>query len=402
MHGVLGRYRRIWSVTSSIGTHRLAVVPSKTLRPPLVVHCLTARSFASKAASGQRLSTVPLSIAGTCILLAAPAAMTMIWMSAPPLLVSDAEASTRPHHENHYQQTTVESVVVDKSTCCDISWVKESRGTRADCSVHETTGGDEHLPSTKNNKKEKPAAAFNPSRSKYFEIKLESLTPATATKTREYTKDDNKTNNLLHNTIVVLPDLFSPKECEMIVGDAERILNENKAKNVQGCKTESWTLYSRFGPESQGVMDRVLGEHVLSFLELRMPNLAKKLFQDNKRIPKHGYSNAKKTMGTYWDDPVVIKYDVSNQLAPHEDMRDLTIVIPLNPLDQYPLTGGGTRFWLEGTTPDNADCGGGVSIKPAPGSGILFNGEITHSGNTFETGTRFVLMTSVNLDEDGI
>ena len=44
--------------------------------------------------------------------------------------------------------------------------------------------------------------------------------------------------------------------------------------------------------------------------------------------------------------------------------------------------------------------GGGVSIKPPAGCGILFNGNITHSGNALISGTRYVLMTSIVIDND--
>ena len=105
-------------------------------------------------------------------------------------------------------------------------------------------------------------------------------------------------------------------------------------------------------------------------------------------------------MEYYWDDPVVIKYKAGNKLAPHTDERDLTIVVPLNPLRDFPLDGGGTRFWIGGTTPELADDDSGVSLKPKCGSGILFNGNITHSGNSVERYSRFVLMTSITLDQD--
>jgi hypothetical protein len=72
---------------------------------------------------------------------------------------------------------------------------------------------------------------------------------------------------------------------------------------------------------------------------------------------------------------------------------------PNHQIENFPLVGGGTCFWLEGTpgvTPENTD---GVLLKPPPGSGIIFNGDITHSGNSVDGGTRFVLMTSINLDD---
>mmetsp|Transcript_55784 Transcript_55784/g.63112 ORF Transcript_55784/g.63112 Transcript_55784/m.63112 type:complete len:141 (-) Transcript_55784:17-439(-) len=91
--------------------------------------------------------------------------------------------------------------------------------------------------------------------------------------------------------------------------------------------------------------------------------------------------------------------------------------------DSGHCTTGGTKFWVEGTTPDNAlekiqnvlcrnnniataddndddedNDDGGIEITPSLGSGILFNGEITHTGSEVVEGTRFVLMTSITLD----
>ena len=37
-------------------------------------------------------------------------------------------------------------------------------------------------------------------------------------------------------------------------------------------------------------------------------------------------------MRYYWDDPVVITYSPGNELAPHNDLRDLTIGKPVIPV----------------------------------------------------------------------
>eukprot|EP00957_Ditylum_brightwellii_P046164 3502712-Ditylum_brightwellii.AAC.1 len=123
-------------------------------------------------------------------------------------------------------------------------------------------------------------------------------------------------------------------------------------------------------------MDRVFGQRVMSFLHLRMSNVAKELcITDHSSKSSTIHKNAKDSLKYYWDDPVVIKYDAGNKLAPHEDMRDLTLIVPLNPLNEFPLDGGGTRFWLEGTTPDDADEKDGVNVKPAPGSCLLYTSD---------------------------
>lgn len=220
---------------------------------------------------------------------------------------------------------------------------------------------------------------------------------------------------LLHNTVVVLPGLLTEGECEAIVLETERILRENRAS--RGVKTEKWATFSRFDPECRRILDRLLREHVLAFIELRLPDVARRLFRrggaddagsevsDDDGGRRCGRDDGGKPVPTgmpmdyYWDDPVVIKYTAGNRLAPHEDMRELTIVVPLNPLGGFPLEGGGTRFWPEGTAPEDAGSDAGVSVHPAPGSGIIFNGNITHSGNSVYGGTRFIMMTSINLDE---
>jgi hypothetical protein len=236
-------------------------------------------------------------------------------------------------------------------------------------------------------------------------------------------------NEVLHNTVVVLPDLLSVAECESIILDTERIMCENVSRGV---KTEKWALFSHFAPENQQIIENLLQKHVLEFIELRLPNVANSLFQHRCRPVSSDHPalhcvNTDKSTGTgtiardidegrdarssapvprgmpmsfYWDDPVVIKYIAGNRLAPHEDMRELTIVVPLNPTERFPLEGGGTRFWLEGTSPEDTDGNNGVLLTPPPGSGIVFNGDITHSGNSVHEGTRFVLMTSINMDMD--
>ena len=151
-------------------------------------------------------------------------------------------------------------------------------------------------------------------------------------------------SSILHNTVIVLPNLMTEIECKSIVNDTERIHLENKTKG--GCKTEKWTLYSRYNHPTQQVIDRVLVDQVLMFIRQRMPNIAKQLLiqrsvvdKNNTRINEtptnsnsNDASNRKHTMRYYWDDPVVITYSPGNELAPHNDLRDLTIGKPVIPV----------------------------------------------------------------------
>jgi hypothetical protein len=298
------------------------------------------------------------------------------------------------------------SSVSSHPSCASPSWINgsdktsaECRICRADSAIHGTTVG---------------AKAFDPVKSDYFEVKL--VESSVGRDDRDETPVPAPVRHstpILHNKIAILPEIITTEECTSIANDTERILKENNAKKIQGRKTESWAAYSRFSSENQKVMDRILGKHVLEFLDKRMPGVVEKILNgqngDDSDAGKFftfktlarmlGKSNAKEVTSFCWDDPVVIKYDAGNCIAPHEDMRDLTIVIPLNPLAEYPLCGGGTMFWLEGTTPESARSEDGVLLKPPAGWGIIFNGEITHSGESVESGTRFVLMTSIVLDD---
>jgi len=337
-------------------------------------------------------------------LLVAATAALMVFAAPLGGLCSDVNTSCAGNHDIHRGHISTESEAEctnddDIPRPCNLHWVTDSESTKAECTVHQVHGGSTAAAAPYSSAMPQ-GGSFDPTLSRYYDVRL--------TGRAQYAKveDSDLSTPLLHNTIVVLPNLISSTECELLVNEAERILRENKASNVQGCRTESWSLYSRFDKDCQDVMDRVLGQHVLAFIRQRLPKVAKQLFDSNTRNMPQGErkedkdGSAKDKMACYWDDPVVIKYKAGNELAPHEDMRELTIVVPLNPLGDFPLTGGGTRFWLETISPEYADSNGGISLKPAAGTGILFNGNITHSGNAVHAGTRFVLMTSITLDEE--
>jgi hypothetical protein len=155
-----------------------------------------------------------------------------------------------------------------------------------------------------------------------------------------HNNQSNSYNNssILHNTVIVLPNLMTEKECKYIVNETERIILEDKTTRV-GCKKENWTLYSRYDHHSQQVIDRVLVDQVLKFIRERMPNIAKQLLiheVDNNNNNNNSETttatttnsnsdSSKNIMRYYWDDPVVVTYSPGNELAPHNDLRDLTI-----------------------------------------------------------------------------
>jgi hypothetical protein len=208
--------------------------------------------------------------------------------------------------------------------------VKSSTTINAECWAHQ--------PRTGGKSAEHNGESFDPAHSQFLEVNLQPLGTA---------KGSGNTNSedqmpLLRNTILVLPGLLTEDECELIVLDTGRILRENKARVTL---RENWASFSSFTPECQKIVERVLREHVLAFIDLRLPDVANRLFHRNSkpRVNANGQTQGCRAVPTgmpmsfYWDEPVAIKYFAGNRLAPHEDMRELTIVIPLNPVSGLQL-----------------------------------------------------------------
>lgn len=284
------------------------------------------------------------------------------------------------------------------------AWVQGSASASAQCFLH--------IP---NQIQSEPDESFEPASCIYSELKLvPSLSPPSPDTTAAVQANEPTTSSsaLPQNILILLPGLLTAEECEWLVRDTERLLCENSTKG--GVKTEKWALLSRLGQRSQQILDKMLGKNVLEFIELRLPAVAKQLLGPRPEGSSDasarsvlqeeggGTSDGPRAMpmSYYWDEPVIIKYLAGNDLAPHEDLRELTIVVPLNPSEKFPLVGGGTRFWPEvGACSDSeVSCETGVSVEAPPGCGIIFNGDMTHSGNPVHQGTRFLLMTSINLD----
>ena len=201
----------------------------------------------------------------------------------------------------------------------------------------------------------------------------------------------------LHNTVLVLPELLSAAECELLKQEAQRVLNlTEKTGQCQG--KETWALGSKFSPEGQIVLEKLLQRRAFSFLQGYLPGMLPPSDRSNGR--KHSLTPSGEDLKDIWDEAVVIKYLPGNRLAPHEDLRPLTLVVPL----EHPTDGGGTTFWLQDSLPRFVDettqmeSSNGVTLKPPPGSGIIFNGDITHSGASVHKGTRWILMTSLSVE----
>ena len=68
----------------------------------------------------------------------------------------------------------------------------------------------------------------------------------------------------------------------------------------------------------------------------------------------------------------------ANGLPPHKDRMALTVLLSLSPPTSF--AGGGTGFWR-----DKANCGPTAVLRPAPGTVLLWGGEVMHAGMPMES-----------------
>ena len=143
-------------------------------------------------------------------------------------------------------QTRATQVPVDRANAITTpNWVKESSSTKAKCSTHISVNQEELVPCTKNKGESNDGISrFDAANSEYYEIQLErtnvsnnndrrSITPTGSSDAIEcLTSSKSNDPQLLHNTIIVMPNLLTLEECEMIVQDTERILDEKHRMEV--------------------------------------------------------------------------------------------------------------------------------------------------------------------------
>ena len=77
---------------------------------------------------------------------------------------------------------------------------------------------------------------------------------------------------------------------------------------------------------------------------------------------------------------------------PHKDKHALTLNVLL---DSGAFRGGGTAFWDEDSS-SSADAPT-LTVEPASGVGVVFNGAVKHAGRSVTEGVRHVLVASFSI-----
>eukprot|EP00747_Dinoflagellata_sp_TGD_P104575 gnl/TRDRNA2_/TRDRNA2_169281_c1_seq1.p1 gnl/TRDRNA2_/TRDRNA2_169281_c1~~gnl/TRDRNA2_/TRDRNA2_169281_c1_seq1.p1 ORF type:complete len:304 (+),score=23.74 gnl/TRDRNA2_/TRDRNA2_169281_c1_seq1:70-981(+) len=212
-----------------------------------------------------------------------------------------------------------------------------------------------------------------------------------------------------NNSVLLVPGMLSKDECETLmyaaeVGVAQKVgrlrpgfLKQDSFKTVQRlaakcgfCQLERVPV-NDLGADAQELSWLLLRDRLLPFLEQHLPHVAAELFGKSTDL------NARRFMFSPYE-PAINRYTVGGSFRAHTDQRSITIYVLLS--DEGNFSGGGTSFWCQGTRPEDVEgIEEDILVLPGQGTGVIFNGHVTHSGKVVESGTRHLYVASFDLEQ---
>ena len=232
----------------------------------------------------------------------------------------------------------------------------------------------------------------------------------------------------LGNTVLLVPLLLSD-ECKVLIDAAEerhagagsgfsRLLEgllewkksgvlrfrfaprHDASNDVQGVEVFHRMRVCEMTTEARDLSSTLINDRALSFLQCRLPAVARSLFGDAIRMDRDR-SERRFSFAQY--EPTINRYTAGGLFPQHQDGRALSVVVTLSEAGSF--DGGGTMFfpYLERrrTTQDgsehNAEEGCAVLVNPPIGVALLFNGSFRHAGEPIASGIRHVYVASFDL-----
>ena len=220
-------------------------------------------------------------------------------------------------------------------------------------------------------------------------------------------------------SVIVLPSIVSPNECDKIIHAARTIASRHRSSRVaKGLADEGLARIpcisaarraeagNRNAPCAEAIdraTDDTLNDilrQVCHVLDEDHGTLVDLLFglgggeadadADISSLLLDLFKNDELSFSSR--EPAVNIYTQGGEFRPHSDGHKLTILIPLSSPDDF--TGGGTAFWSQdsGHRVDPPS----LTLKPGRGSPMLFVGHVVHSGVAVEEGERVVFVASFN------
>ena len=196
--------------------------------------------------------------------------------------------------------------------------------------------------------------------------------------------------------IYCVPSFVNAAECDTLIASAERVVSSEQRQQQSRSALEKRVYrlpVATLGREAFRVCDAIL-HRVLDLLESRLAHVAVASFGEAFGLHRR--------LEFSLDEPAVNVYYPGGEFRPHEDLKQLTVFVPLSPDGSF--TGGGTAFWSEHI---DVEAGGDVEryqptlvLRPPRGTAALWGGDITHAGQPVASGVRHIFVASFSLVRD--
>ena len=193
--------------------------------------------------------------------------------------------------------------------------------------------------------------------------------------------------------IVCLPSFADAGECDALIASAERVSLRRQQSQVATERVVRLPV-ATLDREANRVCDAIL-HRVLELLEGSLKHVAIASFGQTSGLT----SALHRRLDFSLDEPAVNVYYPGGEFRPHEDLKDLTVFVPLSPDGSF--TGGGTAFWSEHI---DVERGGDVQnfepslvLRLPRGTAAFWGGDITHAGQPVASGVRHIFVASFSL-----
>ena len=233
-------------------------------------------------------------------------------------------------------------------------------------------------------------------------------------------------DNLL-GSILLIPGVLSGPECDALVGDVDRNLDDegyrrdltSRAEDSDGPdveEEEDGTTHAdslgRVSISDASVSSRRLSDDLTK--RRILPLIARKMPRTLENLDLAGFDSPDAVFEWAANEPTVNRYCVGGRFDPHRDGYSLTVVILLSDADSF--GGGGTRFFESTREADTFEYGGDVDddelveaksgglqvthrskcgassvvVKPQQGTAILIDGAMNHARCPVTSGVRHI------------
>ena len=255
---------------------------------------------------------------------------------------------------------------------------------------------------------------------KYHQVESRQLfPPETTLHTCVSSKNKSSTGksmDLMSNRILFMADMLSPKECQLLRSDADKLLDgqynrdligdidqEEDDDDVDADDDEEAAAQERslrrvslcdMSQASQNLSHELIFERILPALRQENPALLESLGLSNFDAPTNEMDWAS-------DEPSINRYEIGGKFDPHRDGYALTVIVLLSTDGAF--HGGGTVFFesaqaaeafMDGNCGDDTNANSSVVVKPPQGTAVLFSGDIYHAGRPVTNGTRHLFVAS--------